>query len=51
MVVVAVDTAGVVVEKTVVVVAVVVADSNFSDRPEIVSYCLEKPPDHSQPIS
>ena len=48
MVVVAVDTAAVVVEKTVVVVAV---DSNFSDCPEIASYCLEEPPDHSHGIS
>ena len=51
MAVVAVDTVGVVVEKTVVVVAVVVADSSFSDCPEIVSYCPEGPPDHSHAIS
>ena len=47
MVVVAVDTAVVVVEKTVVDVV----DSNFSDCPEIASYCLEEPPDHSHGIS
>ena len=47
MVVVAVDTAAVVVEKTVVVAV----DSNFSDCPEIASYCLEEPPDHSHGIS
>ena len=48
MAVVAVDNAGAVVGKTAVVAAV---DSNFSDCPEIASYCLEEPPDHSHGIS
>ena len=44
----AVHTAGVVVDN---VGVVVVADSKFSDSPEIVSYYLEEPPGHSHAIS
>ena len=53
VVVVAVHTAGVVVDNVVVVKTgvVVVADSKFSDSPEIVSYYLEEPPDNSHAIS